>query len=180
MPHPLLPASQARRIVEHGRLQHRLWTWCVALAIFSLLLVTLFDLVGPRLWGWTLSVSRERVLAQLDLLSLGVLVLELGTQFNAAKNKILFLKQNWLLILALLPLGVLVRALRAFEGLEALRVFQIWGKIGELKVVVPTLDVPFLSPVLEPLAAVLRTVSQWTGLDELLELISRMILRLSR
>jgi len=180
MPHPLLPAAEARAIVEHGKRQHRLWTWCVALAIFALLLVTLFDLVGPRLWGWTLSASRQRVLAQLDLLALGVLLLEMGAQFNVSKNKVLFLRKNWFLILALLPLGVLVRALRAFEGLEALRVFQAFGKLGELNVVAPSLDLPFLSPILEPFASMFGAISRWTGLGELIELVSRLFARLSR
>jgi len=180
MPPSSLPSAQARVIIEHGRLQHRLWTLCVVLSIFSLLLVTMFELVGPRLWGWTLSHSRERVLMQLDMLALGVLVLEMGTQFRVAKNKILFLKQNWFIILALLPLGVFVRALRVFEGLEALRVFQMFGKIGELQGVVPNLDLPFLTSILAPLAGAVRAFLQWSGLGELFELLTRLIARLSR
>ena len=180
MPPRLLPAQQARVIIENGKWQHRLWTWCVFLSIFSLLLVTLFDLVGPRLWGWTLTPTRMRVLATLDMLSLGVLLLEMGTQFRYAKNKVLFLKHNWFIILALLPLGVLVRALRAFEGLEALRVFQVFGKFGELGVVVPNLDLPFIQPMLAPLAGLVQAISKWTGLGELFELLARILARLSR
>lgn len=180
MPPSTLPAHKARIIIEHGRLQHRLWTWCVVLSIFGLLLVTLFDWIGPRLWGWTLTPSRERVLMQLDMLALGVLILEMGTQFRFAKNKVVFLKANWLIILALLPLGVMVRALRVFEGLEALRVFQMWGKLGELKVVVPTLELSFLAPVFIPMVGPMRSFWQWSGLGELFELINRMLAKLSR
>lgn len=180
LPHPALPIQQARIIVEHGRRQHRLWTWCVALAIFALLLVTLFDWIGPAFWGWTISPSRARVLAQLDLLALGVLILEMATQFKSAKNKVLFLQKNWLLVLALLPFGALIRAFRVFEGLEAVRVFQMWGKVGELRVVAPNLEIPFLSPILSPFAAAIRSFSQWSGLDELLELVSRLVSSFSR
>ncbi len=173
-----LDSVSAGRIVSLGRLQHRLWTWAVALSLLALVTVSIFDF-GPMLFGWPpAGAARERLLAQTELTALLVLGVELATQFRAAKNKLLFLRTHWLLILAVLPLGVLLRAFRVLEILSSVRAVQMWGKVGELHEMAPALNVPILNTFVSWGDGIARSVSRWSGMDEFFELLSRLVQKL--
>ncbi|MCL6088739.1 MAG: hypothetical protein M1530_01070 [Candidatus Marsarchaeota archaeon] len=169
-----LDSVSAGRIVSLGRLQHRLWTWAVALSLLALVLVSVFDF-GPMFFGWPpTGAARERLLAQTELTALLVLAVELAAQFRAAKNKLLFLRTHWLLILAVLPLGVLLRAFRVLEIFSGVRAVQMWGKMGELHELAPALNVPILNAFVSWGDGITRSVSKWSGLGEFIELLSRL------
>ncbi|VVB57163.1 Uncharacterised protein [uncultured archaeon] len=176
-PSGLDPAA-ARRIVELGRLQHRLWSWTVALSLLALVLVTLIEF-GPLLWGWAPpSAGRERVISLVDLTSLLVVFLEVFTQFRAAKNKLLFLRTHWLLILALLPIGALIRASRVLESLNAVRALQVWGKLDELRDLLPELEIPIVVAAVVWLEQAIERFANWSGLKDFSELVSRVYERM--
>ncbi len=171
-------SATARRIVELGRLQHRLWSWTVALSLIALVIVTLLEF-GPLLFGWhALSPARERLVSQVDLSALFVLFLEVFAQFRAAKNKLLFLRTHWLLILAILPLGVLIRASRVLEGLSAIRALQVWGKLDELHAIIPELEIPILVAALVWLEGALSRFARWSGLKDFSELVTSVYARM--
>jgi hypothetical protein len=162
----------ARKIFFLSRLQHKLWSITLALAIIALLIVSLLDL-GPVLFGWDpVSHSRERVLAQTEITALGVLFLEVAAQFKAAKNKILFLRTHWLLVLAILPLGVLFRAVRTLEIFSSLRTLQFLGKIDELRQLAP--NIPIFGGIILAGDGVARKISDWLGFREFRELLSHL------
>ena len=172
-PSSALSPEKANRIVILSRIQHRLWTWTVALAILLLLLVAAIELAPMIGWGLQPSASRAQLLEQADLTALVVLVLELAAQYHSARNKALFLRQNWLLILALLPFGVFMRAASLLESARAIRAVQTWGKLDELRVVVPSLEVPLVSPLVVWGENGASMISQWAGWGEFTELLGR-------
>jgi hypothetical protein len=78
-----------------------------------------------------------------------IIGLELVQGYRHAKNKILYLKNNWIMILAVLPIGAVVRLGRAFEGLvileeiASLRALQVMTKFKELSWILPSLELPY-------------------------------------
>ncbi len=172
-PSNALPPEKAKRIVLLSRIQHRLWTWTVALAIILLLLVAFIELAPSFGFGPHPSSSRAQLLEQADLTALLVLILELAAQYHSARNKAVFVRQNWFLILALLPLGIFLRAASLLEGARAVRAVQAWGKLDEMRVVLPSLDVPLFSPLVVWGENGANLVSKWAGWDEFKELTGR-------
>jgi hypothetical protein len=152
----------------------------VALALALLMIVSFFELAPMFGWGQPPSGARERLLQQADFTAILVLVLEMAAQFRAARNKALFVRHNWFLILALLPFGVLLRASSLLEGAQAIRVVQAWGKMDELRVVLPSLNVPLFSPLAVWGENAARLFSQWTGWNDFVELLASLSGRLFR
>ncbi len=179
-PSSALSPQAAQRIVSLGRIQHRLWTWTLALALLLLVLVSFFELAPIAGWLPHPSAAREGLLEQADLTAMLVLVLEMAAQYRSASNKALFMRQNWFLILALLPFGILLRAASLLEGARAVRVVEAWGNVDELRVVLPSLDIPLFSPLVAWGESMARMLSQWTGLNEVIELLANISGRLFR
>ncbi len=179
-PSSALPPKTAQRIVALGRIQHRLWSWTVVLALVLLVIVSFFELAPLFGWWPPPTAARERLLEQADLTALLVLVLEMIAQYRAARNKALFVRHNWFLILALLPFGVLLRASSLLEGARAVRAVQVWGKMDELRLVLPSMDVPLFTPLIVWGENAAHLFTQWTGWNEFVELLANISRRMFR
>lgn len=179
-PTSAISPQAAQRIVSLGRIQHRLWGVTLALALVLLVVVSFFELAPLFGWAPQPSAARASLLEQADLTALLVLVLEMIAQYRSARNKALFLRQNWFLILALLPFGVILRAASLLEGARAVRVVEAWGNVDELRVVLPSLDIPLFSPLVVWGENAARLFSQWSGLNEVVELLAKIPGRLFR
>lgn len=149
LPPSWLSNSQCAKIISLKRSQYKLWGWAVALALLLILSATLIELL---LSFGALGGMGHAYVANLELASMfaiGILGLELASSFWKAKDKIIFIKHNWIIILAILPIGIIARAGKAFEGLalleelSSLRALQAAFKVGELRAILPALELPF-------------------------------------
>ncbi|MFH1306481.1 MAG: hypothetical protein ABIH83_02375 [Candidatus Micrarchaeota archaeon] len=137
-----------RKIMILKKTQYNLWSWAVALAILLLLTVTSIELLADFDVIPHPSPSHFKILELGNLIAIFIIGIELVSAYRNTKNKIVFLKQNWLVILAILPLGIVLRAGRIFEGLviieefASLRTLQMAGKFGELQSILPVLEIP--------------------------------------
>ncbi|MFH0926996.1 MAG: hypothetical protein V1822_00260 [Candidatus Micrarchaeota archaeon] len=160
LPPRWLRGDKCRKILALRKLQYRLWGWCVALAILLLVSITAIDVASDFNFIPAHSVPYNAALLNGEVFAVFIIVLELSHGFTQAKNKALYLKQNWIAILAILPLGMLLRVARSFEGFAilehfaSLRTLQAATKLGELNWIAPTLEIPYEIEILilEPLA----------------------------
>lgn len=141
-PGPLLPYHESRRILSLRRFQYRLWSVVLALAIllfFALSFIEIgeswFHLLPPP------SNSHAELMFWADLLAIGIFALEFWALYRQYTNKMLFLRHNWLGILAILPIGLLLRGARVVESIESLRALQLAGKLDEMAVVFPGVSI---------------------------------------
>ena len=148
-----------------------MWGWAVALSILLLLSITTIELLSDYGAISSPTEAHHELMRNGDVLAIFIIALELAHGFSRAKNKALYLRQNWIAILAILPLGVIVRIGRAFEGfvileeIASLRTLQMAGKFGELRSIIPALEAPAEVNilVLEPLAARLSPIMRGTA-----------------
>jgi len=149
MPPKWLGVPACKQIVGLKKFQYRLWGWTLALAIILLLSITSLDLLSDFQILPEISQAHHNVMANGDILAIFIISLELAQGFSHAKNKVVYIKENWLAILAILPIGLFVRVARSFEGLilleelANLRAFQVAGKFGELRSILPVLELPY-------------------------------------
>lgn len=193
LPPSYIPYKRSKEILMYKKLQHKLWGWAVALAILLMISVTVIELASDFGLIVHISHNHHELLINAELLSILVIGLELYSQFKAAKNKILFLKQNWLVILAILPIGLIFRAGRIFEGVKivesigSIRAFQVAAKADELRAILPVLEIPdelLLSipsteKIFERGRLFFRTsFSSFGGFSEFVSLVSRLLIGL--
>jgi len=192
MPKSYLSFESTKKILKYKRLQYSLWGVAVALSIFLLLSVATTEILSEFQIFPHPSPEHLKVLEYADMLAIGIILIELGTGFRQAKNKILFLKHNWLAIIAIFPFGAFVRTGRIFEGLyileelSLLRPLQAATKFRELQLLIPAIEfpaeftllddaIPFLSrtlsrtfaafsPILRALSSAIRAASSSAAL----------------
>ncbi|MCX6771822.1 MAG: hypothetical protein NTX79_07240 [Candidatus Micrarchaeota archaeon] len=129
------------RIPASARLQRRLWGALLAacVVVFFIIAVILlsvdFGVVPP------LTAGDEGLLGIAELCAIAVFAIELCTSYARTPDKKKFLMQNWLAMLAILPLGVFIRSFRAAEGIGLLRPLQGTFRIAEADFLVPALAV---------------------------------------
>ena len=127
------------RISGNVRLQRRLWdallTACVV--VFFLLAIILlavdFGVISP------LAKSTAELLEFIELFAILVFAIELYSRYRHTPDKKKFLAQNWLAILAILPVGILIRSFRAVEGIGLLRPLQSTFRVAETETIAPLL-----------------------------------------
>ncbi|MDE1798271.1 MAG: hypothetical protein KGH63_02605, partial [Candidatus Micrarchaeota archaeon] len=141
-PAGFLSFAQARRIVILQKQQHLLWSWAIALSILLVFIISVQELAPTFGLAAPLTERTVSFLEMADLLAMLVIGLELYGQYQRTRNAMLFLRRNWIPILALLPLGLMLRALSAVQSLSALRGLQLAGKLDELSVALPSLSLP--------------------------------------
>ncbi len=149
MPPQWLGAKTCNKIMRLKKVQYALWGWTVALAIILLLIVTAFELLIDFGVMTSINHAYHEILQTADIVAIMIIGLELVQGYRHAKNKILYLKNNWIMILAVLPIGAIVRLGRAFEGLvileeiASLRTLQVMTKFRELSWILPSLELPY-------------------------------------
>ncbi len=127
----------AYKIAEYERHQRIMWAWAVAGAIlvFFLLLVIEGGALGG-LWPFQ-SQAEAALLEEANYIAVLVIALDLAGRWKASANKLLFVRQNWLAILTLVPMGLLVRVGGALESLSLLRNVQLFAKAEEIAIFAP-------------------------------------------
>ena len=96
-----------------------LWKPVALLAIFVILISLVLE-IFVHLEPW-----QEHWLELIDLAAIAVLAIELLVHYCLAKDKKKFFKENWILIIALLPFGQIVRAVKAIKVMG--KTFASWG-----------------------------------------------------
>ncbi len=139
-PDGFLSAEQAGRLLSIKRSQARMWSWTLALSIVVFFLISVISIGAYLGWGGPLSPRMEAILEQADLMAIAVFALEFSAQYRKAENKALFFKKNWLGILAILPMGLFLRAASVAEGISFVRSLQALVKLEKFELVLPTLE----------------------------------------
>ena len=145
-----------KRVSGNARLQRRLWnallTACVVVffVVAIIFLSVEFGLIPP------LATGTSGLLEFIELCAILVFAIELYIRYTRTPDKKKFLVQNWLAILALLPLGVFIRSFRAAEGIGLLRPLQGTFRIAEADFIVPAIVVSS-----RPLLAVQRWLAHF-------------------
>ncbi len=154
------------RIARSSRLQHRLWgallAACVVVffAIAIVLLAVDFGAIPP------LSEGDASLLEIIELCAIIVFAIELYSRYRSTPDKKKFLAQNWLAIIALLPIGVFVRSFRAAEGIGLLRPLQGTFRVAEADFIVPAIAVSS-----RPLLAAQQWLSHFQGFQDFIALV---------
>ncbi|MFA6328412.1 MAG: ion transporter [Candidatus Micrarchaeia archaeon] len=130
-----------RGVSGNALLQRRLWGALLALctvAFFVIAVVLLsaeFGAIPP------LSAEVSDLLELIELCAISIFAIELYLRYRETPDKKKFLRQNWLAILAILPVGVFVRSFRAAEGIGLLRPLSGTFRIAEADFIVPAVAV---------------------------------------
>ncbi|MEM4235555.1 MAG: hypothetical protein QXV44_00705 [Candidatus Anstonellaceae archaeon] len=141
-------------IVFYNKLSYFFWSLSILAALLTLIFIGFYELFSHIYIIKPLS-SPSYLYSQFiaEVIAILILFVELAGRFINASNKALFIKQNWLAIIAILPIGLFARGLRTFELLGILeelyifRGFQIIGKLSELDKII--LSSRFFSAILE-------------------------------
>ena len=99
------------------------WHSLIVLSILASLSVFLAELL------FHFSHSTEHWLIFIEVTALSVLGVDLFMEFVAAKDKFVFFKKNWLLILAIIPLA---RVLEVGSSMRFLRLFRVGAHTTQL------------------------------------------------
>ena len=148
MPSNWKDSKSCEKILGYRKTQYRLWSWAVALSILLLFSVAAIEILSDMGILAPPGASHLSILQSADFLAIFVIGLELASSFTHSKNKMLFVAENWLAILAILPIGLFARAFKAFEAfafmeeISILRGFQMAGKFGEFSNIIPALELP--------------------------------------
>jgi len=86
-----------------------------------------------------LSEADARLLEFIELCAIFVFAIEICLRYRGTPDKKEFLLQNWLAILAILPVGVFIRSFRAAGGIGLLRPLQSTFRLAETKAIMPLL-----------------------------------------
>jgi len=133
--------KKGKRLWAHARLQRRLWGALLAacvVAFFAIAVILLsveFGALPP------LSEADASLLEFIELCAIFVFAIELCLRYRRTPDKKEFLLQNWLAILAILPVGVFIRSFRAAEGIGLLRPLQGTFRIAEADFILPAVAV---------------------------------------
>ncbi len=139
-PKGFLSPVQAKRLLSIKREQARMWSWALALSILTFFLISVISIGAYLGWAGPLSPRMEAIIEQADLMAITVFALEFAAQYRKAENKALFFKKNWLGILAILPMGLFMRAASVAEGIGFVRSLQAFVKLEKFELVLPTLQ----------------------------------------
>ncbi|MCX8163415.1 MAG: hypothetical protein N3D10_02560 [Candidatus Micrarchaeota archaeon] len=153
------------KIFYYKKLSYFFWSLSILAALLTLIFIGLMEL----LWHFHILkpiTSQSYLYSQFvaEVIALGILIVELAAGFIKASNKALFIKQNWLAIVAILPIGLFSRGIRTFELLGLLeelylfRGFQLFGKFTEFEKIVSSSKV--LSSFSEVFGRILFFISE--------------------
>jgi len=127
------------RMATYERHQRKMWSWAVMGSIilfFALFVIEVGVFAG--LWAQqgesAMSISYEA-----EMIGFVVLAIDVGARFRLATNKWLFVRQNWLEIIALVPFGPILRMGQALEAFGAMRILGTAAKGEELLPIIPGL-----------------------------------------
>ena len=164
-----------RQASGNARLQHRLWGALLAacVIIFFVVAVVLlsvdFGLIPP------LAKGTAELLEFAELCAILVFAIELCSRYARTPDKKKFLLQNWLAILAILPVGIFIRSFRAAEGIGLLRPLQSTFRLAETEAIIPALLVSG-----RPLLAVHRWLSHFQVFRDFFALVGKWARKISR
>jgi hypothetical protein len=149
-----------------ARLKRRLWDALLAACVVAFFIVAIIFLSAEFGAIPPLTESDAALLEFAELCAIIVFAAELCTRYSRAPDKKKFLVQNWLTILAILPLGVFIRSFRAAEGIGLLRPLQSTFRAAETDAIMPLLLVSG-----RPLLAVQKWLSHFQVFRDFLALV---------
>jgi len=83
------------------------------------------------------SAQTEETMEIADLIAILIFAIELYGRYKKSQSKTEFLKNNWLEILAILPIGLIFRAGRVLEEIAIFRSLRLGINLGEAPMVIP-------------------------------------------
>ncbi len=155
-----------KRVPGKAPLERRLWGALIAACVVVFFVVAIIFLSADFGAIPPLSEGNASLLEFIELCAIAVFAIELYARYTCAPDKKKFLAQNWLAILALLPLGLFIRSLRAAEGIGLLRPLEGTFRIAEADFIVPAIAVSS-----RPLLAVQQWLSHFQGVKDFFALV---------
>ena len=122
-----------------ARLKRRLWGALLAACVVVFFIVAIIFLSAEFGAIPPLTEGDAAALELVELCAIIVFAAELCIRYARANDKKKFLMQNWLTIIAILPLGVFIRSFRAAEGIGLLRPVQSAFRAAEAEAIMPLL-----------------------------------------
>ena len=123
------------------RLQRSLWGINVAICILLFFFLAVFWLAAEFGVFPQPDARTAGVLEAAELCAISVFAIELYSRYRQTPDKKKFLAQNWLAIIAILPIGILVRAARAFQAVGVLKPVEGAFRLAEADYLVPAVAV---------------------------------------
>lgn len=122
-------------------MQRRLWKASIAICIILFFFLAIFWLaVEVRLFP----APDERTIFVLEFAeacAILIFALELYSIYRQTPDKKKFLAQHWLAIIAILPIGIMVRAARMFQSVGAFRALEAPLGLAKADLLVPAISV---------------------------------------
>ena len=128
-----------KRVTGRARLERRLWDALLASCVVVFFVVAIIFLSAEFGAIPPLAEEASNLLEFIELCAILVFAAELYSRYTRTPDKKQFILQNWLAILAILPLGIFIRSFRAFEGIGLLRPLQGTFRLAETEAIMPAL-----------------------------------------
>jgi hypothetical protein len=126
---------------EFIRRQRALWNMNVAICILLFFFLAVFWLAAEFGAIPQPDARTAGVLEAAELCAIAVFAIELYSRYRQTADKRKFLAQNWLAIIAILPIGIIIRAARAFEVVGLLRPVAGTLRLAEADFLMPAVAV---------------------------------------
>ncbi len=127
------------RVAELERRQRRLWNVAIALCIIIFFVLSVWWIGIEMGFFATPGPKTVELMEYADLAAIFVFAIELYSRYRKTPDKLVFLKKNWLEILVLLPVGVMFRAFKSMESVEAVRSAGLALRVEKEGLVLPEL-----------------------------------------
>ncbi|MCX6769411.1 MAG: hypothetical protein NT051_01890 [Candidatus Micrarchaeota archaeon] len=117
--------------------QKRLWQLNLVICLVLFFILSVWWIGIDLGFFAKVSPQTEQMMETVDLIAIGVFLLELYSRFSKSDDKAKFLRANWMELIVLLPIGLAFRALKSVESLGSVRVIRPLFEIKEIQAVVP-------------------------------------------
>jgi len=128
-------------IAELEKSQRRLWNIALVLCIIIFFVLSIWW-IGIELGAFARPGRQaEELMEMADLAAIFVFAIEFYSRYRKTPDKLVFLKKNWLGIIAILPIGMFFRLFRGLEGAGAFRSAELALKVEREGMVLPELAI---------------------------------------
>jgi len=171
---PALP-QPARQSHGASSLQRRLWGVNIAICVIIFFALALYWLAVEVKAFPEPGARTVEILEFAEICAITVFAIELYSRYRKTPDKRQSLAQNWLAIIAILPLGIIFRATRVFESVALLRPLA-----GELRLAEAEFFMPAIAVSSRPLLALHRWLANYKVFADFFSLASAWARRLIR
>ena len=128
-----------KRVSGNASAGRRLWDALLAASVVVFFIVAIIFLLVEFGAIPSLPEGDAARLEFIEFCAILVFAIELYVRYARSPDKKKFFVQNWLAILAILPIGVFIRSFRAAEGVGLLRPIQGAFRFAETEALIPAL-----------------------------------------